>query len=160
MRHSDSAAASESPSRRQPSRVDRLPPRIVFFDPLCSFCARSIDWIVARDTQKRFHFAPLQGETAALLGAAHPDALPTDLSTLVYVENRGEATSITLRSQAVLRILEELGELSALQRGLRVLPRWLTDALYRAFAAIRYRAFGRLEACRNPAREDRERYLA
>ncbi len=160
MQHSDSAAESVSAPRRRPSRVDRLPPRIVFFDPLCSFCARSIDWIVARDTQQRFHFAPLQGKTAAVLGAAHPDAFPTDLSTLVYVENRDETTRITLRSQAVLRILEELGELSALRRGLLVLPRWLTDALYRAFAAIRYRAFGRLAACRVPAQEDRERYLA
>jgi len=39
------------------------------------------------------------------------------------------------------------------------LPRALTDTGYRLFARVRYRVFGRLDACRIPGPGERERML-
>ena len=44
-----------------------LPPRIVLFDGVCVFCERSVGWLLKHDRDRRLHFAPLQGATAAAL---------------------------------------------------------------------------------------------
>jgi predicted DCC family thiol-disulfide oxidoreductase YuxK len=43
---------------------------------------------------------------------------------------------------------------------LRIIPRPLRDALYRWFAARRYRWFGKSDTCRIPTPELRARFLA
>jgi predicted DCC family thiol-disulfide oxidoreductase YuxK len=40
-----------------------------------------------------------------------------------------------------------------------VLPAVLLDLLYRAFARVRYRVFGRMDACRVPSADERARIL-
>ncbi|MDP6423377.1 MAG: DCC1-like thiol-disulfide oxidoreductase family protein, partial [Planctomycetota bacterium] len=118
--------------------------------------------ILAREPEDSgsFWFAPLQGATAARVRARWP-AFPDDVDTVVLLERRDGEERLYLRSQAVLRIaaLLELGHplwWSALAR----LPRWLSDAGYRAFAASRYRLFGRVDSCALPSRQHRDRVLA
>jgi predicted DCC family thiol-disulfide oxidoreductase YuxK len=136
-----------------------LPPRIVFFDGICPFCDGAVRWLVDRDPSGRFHFAPLQGETAARLRSAFPGEFPAEVDTMAYVERRGSDTHIALRSQAVFRLCEELGGGWRVVAWLRALPRWLTDFGYRAFASNRYRMFGHVDACAVPTPEQRERLL-
>ena len=136
-----------------------LPARIVFFDGVCAFCDGAVRWLRARDPAGRFHFAPLQGETAARLRRAFPAEFPTAIDTLVYVERRGADTRIDLRSDAVFRLCEELGGGWQAVAWLRALPRWLTDFGYRVFAHSRYRLFGRMDACDVPTPGQRERLL-
>jgi len=138
--------------------VAALPPRLVFFDGLCGFCDGMVRWLVAHDPGGRLRLAPLQGESAALLRTRHPD-FPGEQETLVYVEREGDIERLYLRSDAVLRILAQLGPPWRWLAALRVLPRALRDVAYAAFARIRYRVFGKLESCRLPAPEETERFL-
>lgn len=158
-------AAAEQP--REPATaelqkrtpLESLPPRIIFFDGVCAFCNGAVRWLQDRDPSGRFHFAPLQGETAALVRRAFPSEFPTDIDTLVYVERRGADTRIDLRSEAVFRLCDELGGGWRVVAWLRALPRWLTDFGYRVFAHSRYRVFGRVDACAVPTHGQRERLL-
>ncbi|MFZ5479328.1 MAG: thiol-disulfide oxidoreductase DCC family protein [Myxococcota bacterium] len=130
------------------------PPPIVLYDGTCGFCDASVRWLLAHDRAGVFRYAPLQGETAASLRARHPE-IPADIDTLVLVEG----DRVSLRSTAVARILARLPSPWRVLGWLRVVPRPLRDLGYRAFAAVRYRVWGRVEACRVPRPEERERFL-
>ena len=159
---SPASLASGAPSQpRDGSENDlaSLPGRIVFFDGVCAFCDGAVRWLRARDPAGRFHFAPLQGETASILRRAFPAEFPADVDTLVYVERSAAGTRIAQRSEAVFRLCEELGGGWRNVARLRSLPRWLTDLGYRAFAHSRYRVFGRMDACDIPTPGERERLL-
>ena len=132
--------------------------RLLLFDGECGFCDRLVSWLLARDPGGRFHYAPLQGETAAALRARHPE-IPQDIDTCVFIENLESGERVSLRSEAIFRILQEAGGPWSAIAWLRVLPRWLTDLGYRAFVRIRYRVFGRLDACRIPDPSEHERFL-
>lgn len=136
-----------------------IPPRLVLFDGVCGFCDRAVVWLLARDRERRLHFAPLQGETAAALRARHPE-IPDDIDTLVYVEADASGERVSLRSEAVFRVLAELPRPWRALAGLRWLPRSFTDWAYRVFARNRYRLFGRRDACVVPEAEDRARLIA
>lgn len=135
-----------------------IPPRLVLFDGFCGFCDRLVRWLLPRD-RGRLVYAPLQGPTAALLRARHPE-IPESLETVVYVEvgdDGGE--TVWLASAAVFRLAAQLAPPWNALAWLRWLPRPLTDLAYRSFARRRYRLFGRLEQCRLPTPEERSRFL-
>lgn len=131
-----------------------IPARVLLYDGTCGLCHGAVRFLLRRDHDAQLTFAPLQGVTAASLKERYP-VIPEDVSTLVLVED-GE---VHLRSRAVFRSLRQLGQPWRLLSGLRWLPRSLTDLVYRAVAALRYRLFGRRELCELPSPEQRERFL-
>lgn len=136
-----------------------VPSRIVFFDGVCRFCDGAVRWVRDHDPGGGFHFAPLQGETAARIRGSHPDDFPADIDTIVYVETGSAGTRIFVRAEAVFELCAHLDGRWRWLAGLRVLPHWLTDLGYRAFAANRYRIFGRLDACEISTEEEQTRML-
>ena len=138
--------------------MNELPERLVLFDGVCGFCDRAVVWLMARDPASALHFAPLQGRAAETLRARHPE-IPGETETFVYVDASGGSERVFLRSEAVFRVC---GELEGPWRKLALLgrlPRWLRDPPYRLFVRMRYRVFGRLDACRVPSPEERDRFL-
>lgn len=132
--------------------------RLVLYDGVCGFCDGLVRWLIERDPEGRLRFAPLQGETAAALRERHPE-IPEDLDTVVFVEVLECGERVSLRSEAIFRLMEEVGGVWRAVTWLRVLPRPLADLLYRAFARVRYRIFGRLSECRIPDAAERARFL-
>jgi predicted DCC family thiol-disulfide oxidoreductase YuxK len=130
----------------------------VLFDGVCVFCNGAVRWLLARDPQGRLRYAPLQGETAAALRARHPE-IPEALETFVFVEPSAEGERVYLRSDALFRVLAQLDTPLRRLAVLRALPRPLRDGLYLAFARLRYRLFGRLDACALPNAEEKARFL-
>jgi predicted DCC family thiol-disulfide oxidoreductase YuxK len=130
----------------------------VLFDGVCVFCNGAVRWLLARDPQGRLRYAPLQGETAAALRTRHPQ-IPEALETFVYVEPSADGERVYLRSDALLRVLAQLDTPLRRLAVLRVLPAGLRDALYLVFARMRYRLFGRLDACALPNAEEKARFL-
>ena len=139
--------------------ADRLPPRIVLFDGTCGFCDATVQWLLDHDREGKLAFAPLQGPTAAAVRARHP-RMPHDLDSLVFVEaGAGGRERVYWYSRAVLGILRHLPLPWRLFRIGWLVPWFLRDLAYMAFARIRYRVFGRVEACRIPRPEERARFL-
>lgn len=126
---------------------------LVLYDGVCGFCDASVQWLLRHDTEGRFQYAALQGETAAGVRAAHPE-LPQDLDSIVVVDG----TRTYWRSEAVFRILRELPRWRVLA-WFAVLPRPLTDLGYRLVASVRLKIWGRLDQCRVPTPGERARFL-
>ena len=131
-----------------------LPDRLVLYDGVCGFCNASVQWLLAHDASRRLRYAPLQGPTAAALRARLP-AIPADIDTIVFIEG-GE---VYLRSAAAFRMASHLPAPWSWLRGFGLLPRALTDLAYRAVAAVRYRIWGKLDACPIPGAAERALFL-
>lgn len=126
---------------------------IVLFDGVCNFCNDSVNFIIRRDTENQFKFAPLQSETGRELRRKH--GIGEDIDSIILVED-GRAYT---HSTAALRIARRLGGLMSLAYGFTVVPVPIRDFFYKTFAKYRYRLFGRKDVCMVPTPEVRKRFL-
>lgn len=136
----------------EPASQDAGP--LVLYDGVCGLCARSVRWILRHERDHALRFAPLQGPTAAALRARFP-SIPETIDTVVYVD--GDRAH--LRSKAFLHLARHLRAPWRWAHAFRWLPGFLLDLGYRLIAAIRYRVWGKLDACELPAPEQRVRFL-
>jgi predicted DCC family thiol-disulfide oxidoreductase YuxK len=127
---------------------------IVLYDGTCGLCHRSVSWILKHEADHELTFAPLQGETAATLRTRHPE-IPQLVDSAVLVEN-GEPK---LRTKALFHVARHLRRPWRWLYAFRWLPHALLDLGYRALAAVRYRVWGRADACKLPTPEQRRRFL-
>mgnify|MGYP001551769160 FL=1 len=134
--------------------MSELPAHILFYDGVCAMCNGIVKTMLRLDTAGRFHFAPLQGETAKRARNLHPE-FPGEIETVVYLRS-GE---VFLRSRAATLAMSELPYPAKALSWLRVLPAWFTDFFYGIVARVRYRVFGKYEHCPLPPSEARTRFL-
>jgi predicted DCC family thiol-disulfide oxidoreductase YuxK len=131
-----------------------MTPHVVFYDGVCGLCDRWVRFVLARDRRRRFRFAPLQGPLAARELPPRGGA-PTDLDSVYVLAADGR---LWRKSRAVWFVLREIGGFWRVVSLLRVVPPFITDRVYDLVARVRYRLFGRLEACRIPSSAERERF--
>ena len=137
-----------------------MPPAVIFYDGVCGFCDRTVRFVLRRDPEGRFRFAPLQSAYAAAALARHGrDAGDLD-SVALLLDPDTDRERLLARSDAVVAILQGLGGVWRLAALVRWLPRRLRDAAYDAFAKRRYRWFGRFDQCPIPSPELRARLAA
>ena len=134
-----------------------VPEHVVLYDGTCGFCDHSVQTILRADPAGVFHFAPLQGPTAATIRTRHPD-LPADLDSVVYVDRSHGDERVYARSEAIFRISARLSHRRWVA-WLGMLPRWLTDAAYALVARHRHRISAMLGACPAPPATARARFL-
>lgn len=127
----------------------------MFFDGVCGLCNRTVQFLLRRDRRDRLRFAPLQGPTARRI-LIPLGGRPEALDTIYVVTADGR---LLQRSRAVLFAAAALGGAWALLNLLRVVPRPLADLLYGLVARVRYRVFGRLDACAMPTAAERAKFL-
>ena len=128
---------------------------IILFDGVCNFCNGSVNFIIARDAEKYFKFAPLQSAIGQKLLKEHGiDRTVTD--SVVLIED-GKAY---VRTTAALRIARKLSGAWRFFYGFIVVPAFVRDVFYKLFAKNRYKMFGKQETCMMPTPEIRERFLA
>jgi len=125
---------------------------LIFFDGLCHLCNRFVDEVIQRDRKSYFQFAPLQGETARKL------LTPEDCSqikSILLLENNQKY----FRSEAVLKILTQLGGAYSLFGLAYLIPAFIRNALYDWVAKNRYLWFGKRDVCRLATPEEKDRLL-
>lgn len=127
---------------------------IVLFDGVCNFCNGTVQFILARDYEEKFRFAPLQSSAAREL--LEDCSLPGGrVDTIVLAD--GEKCFV--KSTAALRIARELSGLWPILYVFVIVPRPLRDWFYDAFAKRRYSWFGKRESCFVPSEELKARFL-
>lgn len=126
---------------------------IVLFDGHCGFCNGTVAWILKNDRRKCIYFAALQSEIGKSLLRAHEVEENIDSVVLIY---GGKAY---LRSSAVIKISSLLGFPYALMGIGWIVPKFIRDYFYNAFAKRRYKWFGKATNCMMPSPEDRLRFL-
>jgi len=126
---------------------------VIYFDGVCGLCNGFVDFVLARDRERRFRFAPLQGTTAA--GRFGP-ADAQDPATILFEEDG----VVYERSTAALRIVAGLGRGWRFVAVFGLVPRPIRDAVYDWIARNRYTWFGKRDTCRLPTAEERAVFLA
>lgn len=124
---------------------------VLFFDGVCNLCNGAVQWILKRDKQERFLFAPLQSE----LGEKLQQKAGRKLDSLI-LQHGGK---VFVKSSAALEVARLLGLPWALLSVVRIVPRPLRDAVYDWIARNRYRWFGKKDACMLPTPALRARFL-
>ena len=131
---------------------------LIFYDGECGLCDMVVQFVLLRDKQKRYVFAPLQGETALELLKDLPSEYK-QLDSLVLVENyASKARKYYVMGRGAFRIAWNLGGLWALVGWLNFLPPVLYDWGYRWVARNRYRLFGKI-FCVIPDYSQKGRFL-
>ncbi|WP_414611809.1 thiol-disulfide oxidoreductase DCC family protein [Stenotrophomonas muris] len=138
--HSDGAAGTGS--------------AVIVFDGVCALCNRWVRFLLRFDRKGRYRFAAMQGQQGSAMLRAH-GLDPQDPMSFLLLDAQGTWTD----TDAILRVLAGLGGGWRLSGVLKVLPRGLRDAAYRALARNRCRWFGRHDACHLPAPEQAARFL-
>jgi len=128
---------------------------LLIYDGVCVLCNAAVRFVLKRDRTETVRFAPLQGESAQALLAAHAELAAAD--SMIWI---GADGGVALRSHAALAVGLHLGGVwGALAVAARVVPRPLRDRAYDLVARVRYRTFGRYESCPIPPAEHRRRFL-
>jgi predicted DCC family thiol-disulfide oxidoreductase YuxK len=127
---------------------------IVLFDGECKFCNGSVSFIIEHDKDAYFKFAPNQSEIAQELFRKY-NVDKANIDSLVLIENE----KVYLYSTGALRIARKLNGLWSIFYGFIVVPSVIRDFVYKQFAKVRIRLFGKQEVCLMPTTEIRERFL-
>jgi predicted DCC family thiol-disulfide oxidoreductase YuxK len=127
---------------------------ILFYDGVCALCNGAVRFVLRRDRSRRVRFAPLQGETARAFLEAHPELRSID--SMIWLDREFIAT----RSEAAIAMGRFLGGFwGGVASATSVVPRAIRDGVYDFVARIRYRTFGKYDACPIPPLEDSSRFL-
>jgi predicted DCC family thiol-disulfide oxidoreductase YuxK len=131
------------------TRVAAATAPILFFDGECGFCDRAIRFAMSRDSKGRLYAATLSGETALASLPPFSSVLKDVDSTVLYMPATATRdASVQIHSDAALSVLRLLGGGWAVLGVLgHIVPRWIRDGAYKAFAKRRFQIFGRVEAC-------------
>jgi predicted DCC family thiol-disulfide oxidoreductase YuxK len=126
--------------------------QIIFFDGVCLLCNGFVDFLLKRDLEGHFKFAPLQGEQAKALV---PQNMREGMDTVV-LWSQGQ---VFTRSEAALMILTQLGGLWWFTRVGWLVPLVLRDFVYKFVSRRRYAWFGKSDPCRLPTGAERGRFM-
>jgi predicted DCC family thiol-disulfide oxidoreductase YuxK len=132
---------------------------LVLYDGVCGLCDRLVQFLLRIDRHDRLRFAALQGAIGRdILTRAARDA--DTLSTVVVVANYQSAEERILeRSDAGLFAIASTGGAYRAAAALRIVPRFIRDAVYDLVARHRYRIFGRFDSCPVPSPKARAKFL-
>ena len=135
----------------------RLPDRVIFFDGYCVACNKLVDFLLDKDSVGSFRFATLQSEIAkfTLPASGYPLQSVQNLDNVVYLR-LGKART---KSDAILSIAVDIGGVYKATALFYVIPKWIRDVVYDAFARRRYGWFGKNEFCRVPTGNELTRFL-
>ena len=128
--------------------------QIIIFDGVCNFCNGAVNFIIKRDTQAVFKFAPMQSEIAQQLMAKHGIQGLSEDSFVLF-----KSGQCFVRTNAALEITQHLGGLWFLLKVFKFVPPVIRDYFYRLLARNRYRLFGLQNQCMIPTQEVRDRFL-
>lgn len=121
------------------SKDKRIPQRLVLFDGECILCNRSVAWLLKIDKNEVLTFATLQyAKEHHLLPATH--SLP---DSILYLQNN----KVFMRTNALIAILKDIGNLYYMAVLLQIFPSFLRDALYDLIAKYRYLLWGKTAEC-------------
>ena len=126
---------------------------VVFYDGECCFCSAVVQFILRRDHDAVFHFAPIQSEAGRELLADYGIHSPR-MDTMYLLEGQ----QIHERSTAALRIIKGLPGYRGIAAVCLWIPRFLRDFCYRVIARNRHRIL-RQNHCFLPTEDQKKRFL-
>jgi predicted DCC family thiol-disulfide oxidoreductase YuxK len=125
---------------------------IIFFDGVCNFCDGAVNFIIERDKNNYFKFAPVQSEA----GQKYVEKFGLSaIDSVILVENEKAYT----HSTAALKVAKHLSGIWSLFYVFIIVPKPIRDFFYKLFAKYRYKLFGKKDECMIPTPDVRAKFL-
>jgi predicted DCC family thiol-disulfide oxidoreductase YuxK len=125
---------------------------ILLFDGDCSFCNKSVQFILEKEKKKTLLFASLQSEIGKKILAEHK--VPKDIDSIVLVKNN----KAYWNSSAALRVTKYLRGGYPLLQGFLIIPYFIRDFFYKLIAKNRQKLI-KDRFCIIPAEDDKKRII-
>jgi len=126
---------------------------VVLFDGVCNYCNAMVNFAIRNDKQSRLRFAPLQSEAGKQLQQHYH--ISSDIDSLIFIDNKRAYTY----AAAALRIAKYLSYPAKAFYLLRIVPGFISNAVYKWIAKNRYQWFGKKEECMIPTPDVKARFL-
>lgn len=145
---------ASDPSQNMDNLPTDLPSHVIVFDGECVLCSGFFRFMMQHDRSERFRFVLAQSDLGSRMYRAL--GLPTDdfETNLVIVDG-----AVHQKLDAFAHAMRSIGWPWRVLAGVRWLPGFLKDPVYRAIARNRYSLFGRYQTCMIPDASVRARFL-
>lgn len=127
---------------------------IIFFDGVCNLCSGTVNFLIKIDKKKIFRYSPLQSDFAKEK-LRSIDLHVEGYQTIILLMNG----SYYFRSEAIIKIFEQLKFPWRLLTVSKFLPPALRDGIYKIISASRYKLFGKKETCMFPTKETTDLFI-
>ena len=129
--------------------------KIILFDGVCNLCNGAVQWVIERDKDDVFRFAPLQSAIAEdLLKERGVDTATMD--SIIFID---PGVAYFIKSDAALEIARNIKGYGWLPAIFGRTPRSVRDSIYDLIAKNRYRLFGKKDQCMIPNAELSAKFL-
>ena len=129
---------------------------IILFDGLCNLCNRLVIFILKRDRNRIFKFAPLQSERGQqILASFNLNISEINPDTFILISDN----QALIKSTAALKLLKQLCYPCKFFYLFIIIPRPVRDFIYDLIARHRYRLFGQRSQCLLPDKSYIDRFL-
>lgn len=129
--------------------------KLILFDGVCNLCDGAVQYVIERDKNNEFLFAPLQSDTGKeVIKAYNIDTKKTD-SIVLYIPKKG----VFFKSTAALKMAFYLSFPAKLWAIFLIVPNFIRNWVYDYIAKNRYKWFGKKEECMIPTPELKAKFL-
>lgn len=133
--------------------------RILFFDGTCVLCNGLFQFIIKRDTRRKFHFGliqdPIFDEMIGALPERYQYLLEQKFTSVIFLEH----DKVYLKSTAAIKVITSLGGMYKLGYIAFIIPPILRDYVYDIIARNRYKWFGQ-QSCVVPGSDMKDRFIS
>jgi predicted DCC family thiol-disulfide oxidoreductase YuxK len=132
----------------------QVPAPVILYDGVCNFCNAVVNFIIEKDKDKIFRFAPIQSKEARMLLRSLNEQFAS-LQTVYLIKDK----TVYKRSAAVFEMCKHLPRPYRFIAVFGYLPIALTDYIYKIIAKNRYKWFGKKEEVIKPNEAVKERFI-
>jgi predicted DCC family thiol-disulfide oxidoreductase YuxK len=128
---------------------------VLLYDGSCGVCSWAVQWVLHHERESTLRFAPLEGAVGRQL--RERAGVASDVDSLLWVEAEDGKVKARKYSSAALRVIGYVGGPWRLLSVFWLVPSFVRDAAYRAFAHVRYRVVA--QSCLLPTPAERARFV-
>jgi len=127
---------------------------LLLYDGHCALCNGYVSFLLRFDKKKKFRFAALQSEVSKHYQNKYNWDSKVDTVILIADD------TVYMYEQAAFKVLQLLGFPWTLLLIFKIIPNFISRAIYKGIAHKRYSWFGKYESCPIPKTENRKQFIS